>query len=221
VVIPSVAATYSAFGMFAMDIGRNFARSYICGAKRIDPERVKQLYREMEAEALEGFRANDIPPEQVVFSRTADMRYGGQFHEVEVELGSVELTAAQLDDTLTKFHDRHEALYTFGMPWKSVEFLNFRLRATAARAPFRLREIGRGGSESAMALKRRRSCWFDGREVDTPVYDGARLLAGCRFNGPAIIEETTTTVVVPASHLCTVDQWKNYLLTRLGGGNEE
>mgnify|MGYP001598136971 CR=1 FL=1 len=51
VVIPSIAAAYSAFGMFAMDIGRNFARSYICGAKRIDSERVKQLYREMEAEA--------------------------------------------------------------------------------------------------------------------------------------------------------------------------
>ena len=220
VVIPSVAATYSAFGMFAMDIGRNFARSYICGANRIDAERVKQLYEEMEAEALGGFRANGIPPEQVVFSRTADMRYGGQFHEVEVELGSVDLRAAHLEETLSKFHERHEALYTFGMPWKSVEFLNFRLRATTARAPFRLREIGRGGPQSAIALKRSRSCWFEGREVETPVYDGTQLLAGCRFGGPAIIEETTTTVVVPATYDCAVDQWKNYLLTRVGGGHE-
>jgi N-methylhydantoinase A len=215
VVIPSVAATYSAFGMFAMDIGRNFARSYICGAKRIDPERVKQLFREMEAEASEGFRANGIPAEQVAFLRTAEMRYAGQFHEVEVEL-SGQFTADQLDDTVKKFHQRHEALYTFGMPWKSVEFLNFRLRATAPRAPFRLRELGRGASDSAPALKRRRSCRFDGREVDTPVYDGAQLLAGCRFAGPAIIEETTTTVVVPVTYVCTVDQWKNYLLTRIG-----
>ena len=221
VVIPSVAAAYSAFGMFAMDIGRNFARSYICGAKRIDSEKVKQLYQEMEAEALEGFRANGIPPGQVVFSRTADMRYVGQFHEVEVELGGANLTAGRLEETLTKFHERHEELYTFSMLWKSVEFLTFRLRATAARAPFRLREIGRVGPDSAIGLKRRRSCWFDGREVDTPVYDGTQLLAGCRFHGPAIIEETTTTVVIPASFLCTVDQWKNYLLTRVGKGNED
>jgi len=221
VVIPSVAATYSAFGMFAMDIGRNFVRSYICGAKRIDSERVKQLYQEMEAEALEGFRSNGIPPEQVVFSRTADMRYLGQFHEVEVELSGANLTASQLEDTLTKFHERHEELYTFSMLWKSVEFLTFRLRATAARAPFRLREIGRVGPDSAIGLKRRRSCWFDGHEVDTPVYDGTQLLAGCRFHGPAIIEETTTTVVIPASFLCTVDQWKNYLLTRVGKDNED
>ena len=220
VVVPSVAATYSAFGMFAMDIGRNFARSYICGAKRIDAQRVKQLYQEMETEAWEGFRANGIAPEQVIFFRTADMRYGGQFHEVEVEL-SGDFSAEQIDHTVKKFHEKHEALYTFGMPWKSVEFLNFRLRATAARAPFRLREIGSGGPNSALELKRRRSCWFDGRQVDTPVYDGAQLLAGCRFSGPAIIEETTTTVVVPGSYVCAVDQWKNYLLTRVGGGNEE
>ena len=221
VVIPSIAAAYSAFGMFAMDIGRNFARSYICGAKRIDSEKVKQLYQEMEAEALEGFRSNGIPPEQVVFSRTADMRYVGQFHEVEVELSGANLTASELEATLTKFHERHEELYTFSMLWKSIEFLTFRLRATAARAPFRLREISRVGPDGAIGLKRRRSCWFDGREVDTPVYDGMQLLAGCRFSGPAIIEETTTTVVIPASFTCTVDQWKNYLLTRVGKGNQD
>ncbi|MBI4490844.1 MAG: hydantoinase/oxoprolinase family protein [Deltaproteobacteria bacterium] len=221
VVIPSIAAAYSAFGMFAMDIGRNYARSYICGAKRIDLEQVKRLYREMEAEALEGFRASGIPAGQVVFSRTADMRYAGQFHEVEVDLSSADLTASQLEATLTRFHEKHAELYTFSMPWKSVEFLNFRLRATAARAPFHLRAIGRGGPDSAIGLKRHRSCRFDGREVEAPVYDGSQLLAGCRFSGPAIIEETTTTVVVPASFLCTVDRWKNYLLTRVENGNEE
>ncbi len=220
VVIPSIAAAYSAFGMFAMDIGRNYARSYICGAKRIDIERVKRLYREMEAEALEGFRSTGIPPEQVVLSRTADMRYAGQFHEVEVEL-SGDLTPGELETMLVKFHAKHEELYTFSMPWKSVEFLTFRLRATAPRAPFRLREVGLGGPDGAIALKRYRSCWFDGREVEAPVYDGSQLLAGCRFQGPAIIEETTTTVVVPASFLCAVDRWKNYVLTRVRNGDED
>ncbi len=216
VIIPSIAATYSAFGMFAMDVGRNFARSYICNAKNIDVEKVNGLYREMEAEALEGFRANGIPREQVMFSRTAEMRYGGQFHEVEVQLSGGDFSAAQLEETVNEFHRQHEKLYTFQMPWKYVEFLTFRLRASAAKAPFHLRQIEKAGGDSAPAVKRRRACWFQGRQVDTPVYDGGRLLAGCRFKGPAIIEETTTTVVVPASFRCTVDQWKNYLLTRIG-----
>ncbi|MBI4525080.1 MAG: hydantoinase/oxoprolinase family protein [Deltaproteobacteria bacterium] len=215
VVIPSVAATYSAFGMFAMDVGRNYARSYICGAKNIDIEKVNRLYREMEAEALEGFRFSGIAAEQVIFSRTAEMRYGGQFHEVEVELSGATFTAGELETTLAEFHKQHEKLYTFNMPWKSVEFLTFRLRASAARAPFHLRQIDPAGPDSAVALKRHRPCWFEGHEVDTPVYDGSRLRAGCRFEGPAIIEEVTTTVLVPRSFRCTVDQWKNYLLTRV------
>jgi N-methylhydantoinase A len=220
VLIPSVAAAYSAFGMFAMDVGRNYARSYICGAKHIDIEKVNRLYGEMEAEALAGFRANDIAPEQVVFRRSAEMRYGGQFHEVEVELSGARFTAPQLEATVNEFHRQHEKLYTFRMPWKAAEFLTFRLRATAPRAPFHLRQIDAGGPDGAGAIKRRRRCWFEGREVDTPVYDGTRLLAGARFSGPAIIEETTTTVVIPARFDCAVDQWKNYLLTRVEKGND-
>ena len=53
VVVPPIAATYSAFGMFAMDVGRNYARSYITRAKLIDLDRLNALYRDMEAEALE------------------------------------------------------------------------------------------------------------------------------------------------------------------------
>jgi N-methylhydantoinase A len=174
----------------------------------------------MEAEALEGFQSNGIPPDQVVFLRSADMRYAGQFHEVEVELSGGDFTAQRLEAALNEFHKRHEKLYTFDMPWKSVQFLTFRLRATAARAPFQLRHIETAGTAGAPPLKRRRSCWFDGREVDTPVYDGSRLLAGSRFGGPAIIEETTTTVVIPASYVCRVDQWKNYILTRLETADE-
>jgi len=216
VIIPSIAATYSAFGMFAMDVGRNFARSYICNAKNIDVDRVIRLYQEMEAEALAGFRANGIPPERVLFSRTAEMRYGGQFHEVEVELSSSTFSTAQLESTVNEFHRQHEKLYTFQMPWKYVEFLTFRLRAAAAKAPFHLRQIEAAEPDNSLAVKRRRRCWFDGRAIDTPIYDGGQLLAGCRFEGPAVIEETTTTVVVPARFRCTVDQWKNYLLTRVG-----
>ncbi len=213
VVIPSVSAAFSAFGMFAMDIGRNYARSYISRADGIDLDKVNRLYQEMEAEAVEAFRSMQIPPDQVVFSRTADMRYTGQFHEVEIEVAGGMLSPREMETALQNFNHKHENLYTFNMPWKAVEFLTFRLRATVAKAPFHMRQIGRGTGTSA-ALKRYRSCWFHGQDINTPVYDGEKLLAGNQIAGPAIIEETTTTVVVPESFSCSVDQWKNYVLTR-------
>lgn len=217
VVIPSVAATYSAFGMFAMDLGRNYARSYVSRAEDIDLDTVNRLFREMEEEALDAFRSMRVDPGQVLFTRTADLRYIGQFHEVEAEVPRGWLSSKELDAAIQNFHDKHQELFSFKMMWKGVECLTFRLKASVPKAPFQLREIGQGSADATAALKRHRTCWLNGQQVNTSVYDGSKLLGGNLISGPAIIEETTTTVVIPGSFLCAVDRWKNYVLTRQGG----
>jgi N-methylhydantoinase A len=220
VIVPTVAATYSAFGMFAMDVGRNYARSYIARSAQLDLDRVEALYAAMEREAIEGFAALDVHPEDVVFSRSADLRYVGQFHEVEVDVPLGAMSPERVTATIDEFHRRHEQLYTFNMRWQGVEFLTFRLRATTPRAPFELRRVAAATGDAAEAVKRHRTCWFDGAAIDTPIYDGALLAAGHTFSGPAIIEETTTTVVVPNRYDCRVDDQKNYVLTRRSGTAE-
>jgi len=124
------------------------------------------------------------------------------------------LTRKHLDATVASFSREHEMLYTFGMPWQPVEILSLRLKALAAKAPFRLQKIGMGSKDPRAALKRRRKCRFDGKDLDTPVYDGDKIRAGNVLNGPAIVEETTMTVVVPKGYRCKVDDFKNYVLTR-------
>jgi N-methylhydantoinase B len=106
------------------------------------------------------------------------------------------------------------------MPSKPVEVLTLRLKATTPKAPFALAEVASGGKDPAAAFKRRRSCRFGGRDIDTPIYDGERMLAGNVVPGPAIIEETTTTVVIPEAYVCSVDRYKNYVLTRREGVQE-
>ena len=60
------------------------------------------------------------------------------------------------------------------------------------------------------ALRSRRPAWFDGRFVDTPVYDGDRLSRGHRIEGPAIVEERFTTLVLQPGHVAEVDRFGNY-----------
>jgi N-methylhydantoinase A len=214
VLIPPIASTYSAFGMFAMDVGRNYARSYITRGDRLDPDRVRGLYDEMEREATQGFAELGVAADLVTFNRSADLRYIGQFHEVEVEIAGGDLADGAMEGAAESFHDRHEALYTFKMPWQGIEFLTFRLRATIPKAALELTRIGEGSEDAGAALKRTRHAWFDETEVEVRVYDGALLRAGNRFPGPALIEETTTTVVVPPRYAVTVDSFKNYVLRR-------
>ncbi|MXY76403.1 MAG: hydantoinase/oxoprolinase family protein [Acidimicrobiia bacterium] len=243
VIVPSVASTYSAFGMFAMDVGRNYARSYITRFADLDTDRVQALYEEMEQEAITGFGEMGYRAEDVSFARTADLRYIGQFHEVEVEMpldpgqdlsetaektfrasvfrdaGGMQMLDA-VEEAIDNFHAKHYDLYTFNMPWQGVELLTFRLRATVPKAPFELHRIPEGGPDPSAALKSHRDCWFGGERVPTPIFDGGRLKAGNQVVGPAIIEEPTTTVVVPGSFTATVDAQRSYHLNRDGAVGE-
>ena len=100
------------------------------------------------------------------------------------------------------------------MPGKPVELLTLRVKATVPNAPFHLRALPDGPADASAALKRRRPCRFNGTMVDTPIYEGEKLLAGNVIAGPAVVEETTTTVVIPEGFRCSVDRLQTYTLTR-------
>ncbi len=214
VVVPPVAALYSAFGMFAMDIGQDYARSFVSRAANADIQALNCVYQEMEAEAHASFRAHGVDAKDVVLKRTADLRYVGQFHEVEVDIAGGKITRDAVETAATAFARKHEDLYTFSMSWKPAEILTLRLKASTPNAPFVLAQVEQGGTDPKGAFKRRRTCRFNGRDIDTPIYDGEKVLAENVITGPAIIEETTTTVVIPETYICSVDNYKNYILTR-------
>jgi N-methylhydantoinase A len=132
VVVPPVAALYSAFGMFAMDIGQDYARSFVSRASDVDLAALNRVYEELQAEALASFKSHGVAPGDVTFRRSLDMRYVGQFHEVEADM------ANGSDPAATRCHRRlfgrrHEELYIFSMPWKPVEILTLRVKPPPQR----------------------------------------------------------------------------------------
>lgn len=215
VVIPKYAALYSAFGMFAMDIGREYSRTHIMRADKMDLKMIEGLYRDLAKQAIADFKESHFKTKDLVFTRTAQVRYAGQFHEIEVPLPSVLKSPGDLEDVLKAFHARHKELYTFHLPYRQVEFLTFWLKATAGRGlHLKIIPIARGKANPKAALKRKRRCLFGKNWVETPCYDGERLLAGNVIAGPSIIEERATTVVVPPGFTCAVDASGTYLLKR-------
>jgi len=215
VVIPKYAALYSAFGMFAMDIGREYSRTHIMRSDKVDLRAIEGIYRELAKQVLADFKESRFKTKDLVLARTAQMRYAGQFHEIEVPLPSTLKSAKDLEAVLASFHARHEELYTFHLPNRQVEFLTFWLRATAGRpVNLQMKPMKRGKAGPKEAFKRMRRCLFGKNWVDTSCYDGERLLAGNSLAGPSIIEEKATTVVIPPGFTCTVDPWGTYLLKK-------
>ena len=218
VLIPRFSGLFSAFGMFAMDIGRSYIRSHVRRWKAVELDPVNRLFEEMEQEGKRAFAelgalAAGINT-RIKVARSADLRYQGQFHEIEVPLEGYPVSAEVLAQAAAQFHRRHKELYNFADANRPLEFLGCRTTVTAARAPFSTPPIAVGGKDASQAIKRRRRCLFDGKAVETPCYASDRLAAGNVIDGPAVIEEATTTVLVHQSWRCTVDTVGNYLLEK-------
>jgi N-methylhydantoinase A len=64
----------------------------------------------------------------------------------------------------------------------------------------------------ASALRSRRQAFFGGRFQDTPVYDGEKLGHGHRIEGPAIVEERFTTIVIYPGQTAELDRFGNYVI---------
>ena len=125
-----------------------------------------------------------------------------------------DITAKNIENTEQEFHRKHKELFTFSLPWVPIEFRNLRLIAKVKSKKIEMLKIATGSSDASSALKRKRQCYFNGGFVETPIYDGTRLKAGNNIQGQAIVEEPTTTVVIPPGFICKVDDYGNYIVER-------
>lgn len=209
VMIPRFASAYCAFGMQLPDYSHDYVRSYSVRALEADPARIEELFAEMEEEGRAVLAEAGIPPEKMSFQRSVDMRYVGQFHEVDVPASE-----GNLERLVEGFHARHSERYSFSLPERHVEIVYLRLRAVGATSKIRVREEAESRSGGSSLKGTRRA--YMGREfgwADVEVHDGARLANGAVLPGPAIIEDPTTTILVPNSFTCEVDRYGNFLLS--------
>ncbi len=52
--------------------------------------------------------------------------------------------------------------------------------------------------------------------MKTPVYDGLKLHNGHQVKGPAIVQQPTTTIIVPPDYDLKCDEFDNYLMYPIG-----
>jgi N-methylhydantoinase A len=214
VIVPRFAASFCAWSMFALDIGRDYVRSFISLQAKANPDAMNRLYEDMAGEALADFRTLNIPKEKVLSTKSADLRYQAQYHEIQMDLPPGEVTSESIEQVVRDFHKKHEELYTFALPWVPVEFRNLRLIAKAEVKKTKMKKTAKGSKEPSKALKRTRQCFSNGKFIETPVYDSGQLKPGNFITGPAIVEEPTTTVVIPMGFDCTLDEYENYVIRR-------
>jgi N-methylhydantoinase A len=224
VIFPVEGALLSALGMLTMDLGQELARSEAwTGGETIGAARLAESFGEMEELQLASFARAGVDVSKARFARSIEMRYEGQYHAVEVPLADGEIDERTLPALLTGFHERYESLYGYSMPWQAVEFLQLHVRGSVpSPVPFATAPSGSTvGGEPDHARRGHRGCFTAEGRVDVPAYDRGKLQPGIAFDGPALVDSETTTVLVPESFTATVDERLNLVLRRRGSSARE
>ncbi len=210
VVVPSVAAVLSAWGMLATDLRYELVRSHVSEVGRMTAAGLRKLFATLEREGRKRLAHFDGP---VTVRRALDMRYGEQIFEIQVDLDGVDLQAADLmEQVAERFHRRHEELYAYSAPGQEVVVVNARVAVVGALPvlPAGAHAVGRGAAVSSA----RRRVWL-GDWVEVPLHRMEALAAGQEIKGPAVFESATTTVLVRETERLTVTP-HGWLDIRLG-----
>jgi len=217
VLYPIGAGAASALGFLTAPFSFDFVRTAIRRLDQLDYVGINGLLEEMEAEGRNLLHQADVPDEDITIRRFAEMRYVGQAHEIYVPVGNGvlnETSREQLRKTFDKSYEQLLHRTNVGYP---VEALNWRVEAIGVKPPLRLKKVPRHTGQTLDDARRpSRPAYFPehGGLLNCPVFDRYRLFEGAEFDGPAIIEERESTVVIGSKSRAVVDAHLNLLVTR-------
>jgi N-methylhydantoinase A/oxoprolinase/acetone carboxylase beta subunit len=205
VLAPSRAGVASALGFLVAPMASEAVRAYVTRIDRIDWARLEVLLAEMEAQGRAFLAGNGVEAAAMIVTRSADMQYVGQMHDIAVPLPPGPLTDAHGPALRDAFFAVYRDLFhrTAELP---VEALNWRVTVSAPppRLDLVLRQTTQGSAE-----KGERLAYFPEAEgyLRTPVYNRYALGAGSSLRGPAIVEERESTLVIGPDAAISVDPY--------------
>jgi N-methylhydantoinase A len=212
VIVPPAPGAFSALGLVASDLKRDYVRTLYADLATVDPDRVATAFAAMEADGAAMLQAAGVDEPRRGLLRLADVRYRRQAYELTIPVAAGPVTRATLDTLAAAFHSRHEQTYGHANRGEAVQLVNLRLTALGRRAELALTQ----GHQPNTARVRQRSVWFPATGfIATAVYWRDGLAPGSVLAGPAVIEALDATIVVPPQWQGAVDPQGFLRLTRI------
>lgn len=196
-IIPVHPGIFSAWGMLAARPRSDVRQTVFKVAEPASLRPIDDEFSEMEETIARYFGTGR---ETVRFRYNLEMRYKGQEHSVSVRYNKAE----PADHLLTRFHDVHETTFSFSLRAAVVEITTLHLQSEQPASVIQVVELEPWRKSSAVESKSRRPL-FLGRDqgwVNCPIYDRDTLPVGLSIQGPALIEEATTTTLVLSEQIC-------------------
>jgi N-methylhydantoinase A len=216
VVIPATPGVLSAFGFLVAEVQNEFARTYLRIAEETAAEHLSAVLEELQAEARSWLEREGVAGERQSFGFYADCRYYMQDIQIPCVVTLSEVTNGFAATVRGRFEDEHRRRYGFDLD-APIEIAT-------------LRVLGKGSSEGAGAVAAREAversadplrheqAFFDGQWQATAIHDRQSLTPGHHVDGPAIIVQPDTTIVVEPGYRGATDSFGNLVIRQTEDG---
>ncbi|MSR15528.1 MAG: hydantoinase/oxoprolinase family protein [Gammaproteobacteria bacterium] len=215
VIVPPHPGFAAAYGLLTADLREDAAQTYAQTEGTLDIAGIQAEFERLEGRVLARLGTPGTALGELTLSRRLDLRYRGMSAEFSVPVAAGLLNSTTVEEALEGFHQQYEAFSGHAYRGTQViEIVNLRVSGQILQ-PKPPPESRLRGSGEAIAIGRRQTYFLDAADlIDCAIYSRQKLQVGTQLEGPAIVEQDDSTILVPPTWKLTVDLYANALLKR-------
>lgn len=213
VVIPIASSVFSAWGMLMTDLRNDYIYTFNQALETITRDLIDNKWSELETTAQNVLNEEGFNEQDIVFTKTVDMRYKGQEHTVRVPYPQQTWSDKVKQSLSDTFHELHETTYSYKLMDNEMEIVNIHLTAFGKVRKNKLKKLSQLEMESDYIIEERNVLYEEEGWLTVNVYDRSKLHAGFQIDGPAIIEEATSSTILYSGQTLVVDEFGNLIIT--------
>ena len=216
VIVSKLSSGLCAYGQIISDVKYNYMATIPTRLDSIKAaEKINKTFKEIESKGIEHLNKDGFEEKKINTYRSLEMRYVGQIHECTVNIDFFEITEETLQNIKEAFHNRHEELYTYSEKDSPVELVNIESTIYGRIDRPNYSELeNKGQINDALKISRNLIFSEKGNSLKTLVYDGNKLSPGNLIDGPAVVEEDTTTLVIENGWFLELHKSGTYIIKR-------
>lgn len=213
-IIPVGAGVVSALGFLVSPIASEQIRSYVAGIQAINWIKLNQLLQEMENEGFKFLENAGLETNQGKIKRVADMRYSGQGHEISIEIPNGNLSENSILEIKENFNREYAKRYGRVLENIGIEAVTWRVVVEGPTPVVVPQQMIEEKEKTTEIIKGHRLILLPSEKdyISVPVYNRYLLNQKHKFNGPCIIEEMESTVVVGKNADVSLDEFNNIII---------
>ncbi|AWG44795.1 hydantoin utilization protein A (plasmid) [Priestia filamentosa] len=219
VIVPPSPGTFCSLGLLVTDIRRDYVRTELLEPGEDSLITIRQHFESMKVEGTQLLAKENVHPSKRSFSLDIDVRFVGQNYELPVPVQWEELTSDGVQHIISRFHKIHEKNYGYSDEEGKIEFVNYRVTAFGELPKAPLVKASQEDNCLVEAVSYRDVYFSEANNLGyykTGIYNRSDLNAGNRVQGPAIIEQMDTTILILPSQSAVIDPYQNLIINTFG-----